>query len=202
MHEKKKKSLSSLYGATEHHFSPIFFHSLYLYVVPTTHFLHFIHKQDNTTIFLLEDMHSWSSLPYQGNYLPTHTQENLNNVDTPFSIAGSLFDKMDATGIAICWGFSLHYAREHLHAPMWNNSRTWWSRIMRKMSGSTDTRKCEDTQWCWLRFHSGSDVFTRSALYKIRTSWKVSLFVSIKHTWSGPFPPTSMCLFKAHVIRG
>lgn len=114
-----------------------------------------------------------AALPYQGNYLLTHTHENLNNVDTPFSIAGSLFDKMDATGIAICWSFSLHYEREHLHAPTWNNSTTWWSRMRRKMSGSTDTRKCEDKQWCWLvrnnthaflRFHSGSDVFTRSAL--------------------------------------
>lgn len=114
-----------------------------------------------------------AALPYQGNYLPTHTQENLNNVDTPFVNAGYLFDKMDATGIAICWGFSSHYARKHLHAPTYNNSSTWWSRIMRKMSGFTDTRKCEDTQWCWLarnnthaflRFHSGSDVFTRSAL--------------------------------------
>lgn len=57
----------------------------------------------------------------------------------------------------------------------WNNSRAWWSQIIKTMSiiVSTDTRQCEDRQWCWLvrnnthaflKVHSGSAVFTRSSL--------------------------------------
>lgn len=45
-------------------------------------------------------------------------------------------------------GFSLHFTREHLHPPKWNNSRAWWSKNMSTMSiiDSTDTKQWEDTQ--------------------------------------------------------
>ncbi len=123
---------------------------IYMLFQPPTSWISFINKIILPS-FSLRACIPEAALPYQGNYLPTHTEIWTMWIHpSPFQ--------------ALCWGFSLHYAREHLHAPMWNNSRTWWSCIIRKMSGSTDTRKCEDTQWCWLRFHSSSDVFTRSAL--------------------------------------
>lgn len=136
---------------------------------PTTHFLHFIHKWENTLKAILYFSSRTSipeaALPCQGNYLHTHTH---------LKIWTMRIHPWQATGIKNGWVL-VYTMWGSTYPSTWNNSRAWWSQIIKTISiiVSTDTRQCEDRQWCWLvrnnthaflKVHSGSAVFTRSSL--------------------------------------
>lgn len=173
------------------------FPTIHFNAAPTTHFLHFIHKQDNALKEIQSSFSSWTcipeaALPWKGNCLPTHSKISTMQLH-PFPPQALHVTKWRLPGlhsvlVYTMWGKTCNLVVSHVE------------------NVSTDTRKCEDTQWRWLvrnnRFHSRSSALLLCLLgqhCKLWTSWKVSLFVSVKHTWSGLFFPPP-CVSLKHTL--
>lgn len=149
--------------------------------------------------FLHTDMHSWSGIALQ-----TFPHCTWKIWTTPFLMADYI-DKMDATGnhnqSVICYVLAL--LREEpptVHVSMWNNQIK-----------TDNVLQWEDTRCSWLARNSthassGSTVVLQYLLgqhYELPSSWKLILFVSVKHTWSAPLfspPPSLFSLSQAKIL--
>lgn len=141
--------------------------------------------------FLHTDMHSWSGIA-----LPTFPHCTWKIWTTPFLMADYI-DKMDATGnhnqSVICYVLAL--LREEpptVHVSMWNNQIK-----------TDNVLQWEDTRCSWLArnsthafvwFHSGSAVFTWSALWVTEQLEAYTVCQCQTHLVCAPLFPTTFSL--------